>query len=206
VKASIEGRFGASRTNRLPTGVSPSSATSVPAAITDTPWSPARRSAYPGPNCVGTGCQPCIPRWPLPGKAAVAADMLCRPYMTQSGHLPAHRVARAQSHTLKPFAGPGASNRAQCFHMHRTIKPRRLISSGFRKSIELIRCKVAFFLLRPRHIFIPGWLQIPQCCYSSSQFRPPGGLGDEMLGQGWAIHAKRHPCQLSLSSTMTATS
>jgi hypothetical protein len=27
-------------------------------------------------------------------------------------------------------------------------------------------------------------LQIPQCCYSSSQFRPPGGLGDEMLGQG----------------------
>src|SRR5258708_10683289 len=49
-------------------------------------------------------------------------------------------------------------------------------------------------------------VQIPQCCHSSSQFRPPGGLGDVMLGQGWAIHAKRHPCQLSLSSTMTATS
>jgi hypothetical protein len=30
--------------------------------------------------------------------------------------------------------------------------------------------------------FISGSLQIPQCCHSSSQFRPPGGLGDELPG------------------------
>jgi hypothetical protein len=52
---------------------------------------------------------------------------------------------------------------------------------GSRSSI--ICCNVAFFTSATSH-FIPGWLQIPQCRHSSSQFRPPGGLGDEMLGQG----------------------
>src|SRR5260370_23809334 len=47
---------------------------------------PDLRSAYPGPNCVGTDCQPCIPLWPLPGKAAVAADMLCRQSLTLKRH------------------------------------------------------------------------------------------------------------------------
>jgi hypothetical protein len=55
--------------------------------------------------------------------------------------------------------------------------------------------------------FISGWLQIPQCCHSSSQFRPPlAGLVTKCRASGAAIHVRRHPCQLSLSSTMTAIS
>jgi len=106
----------------------------MPSPASRPPVKPATERRAAAAASSGYGCKPAA-------RLTRSASLL----MTQSGHLPAHRVARAQSHTLKPFAGPRASNRAQCFHMHRTIKPRRLISSGFRKSIELIRCQSRIF-------------------------------------------------------------
>src|SRR6266478_7229684 len=69
---------------------------------------PDLRSAYPGPNCVGTGRQPWVPRWPLPGKAAVATDLLCRQSLTRLGradHLPCAPTRGRGSRVSGPTRG-----------------------------------------------------------------------------------------------------
>src|SRR6267143_1258428 len=77
---------------------------------------------------------------------------------------------------------------------------------GFWDRSSIIRCKVAFFLLRPRHISFLGGGKYLNVAIRRHSSAPPGGLGDEKLGLGCGDTCMRDPRQLSLLSTMTATS
>jgi hypothetical protein len=67
-------------------------------------------------------------------------------------------------------------------------------------------CKVVFSLLRPHHISFLGSCKYLNVAIRRHSSAPLTGLVTTCWAWGAAIHARRHPCQLSLSSTMTAIS